>query len=310
MNTFFDAVRQRLTQVLSLSERAVRSLSAVAVGASTLLTETLFPEALRGTTSYLVTIGLMQQFIIEQVAGMESEVADSHGELDDNYIQRKIAGTALEAAGLLAMRFSPLWVFAVAGDAVGGSKVYLNRLLEHLKENNLVDEKTEVTDLIGVLEAVQHATSLTATAVDMPPLSRGELSALADEMKAGYGEAFELTADLMPQLDDIWEGMEQLTRRENISIERLGGLMTVDAVSWSKKSASLMLAVGQTGVGLFDEKILDSYRKTLTEASEQGVDKYVSDHMQPFLETAKSHFDSDRTTWVERKLGSNSTNPE
>ena len=117
MSRFSEAVRQRVTRVLSLSERAVRALSAVAVGTSTLLTETLFPEALRGTTTYRVTIGLMQQFIIERVAGMGRELAEGQVELGDDYAQRKMVGTALEAAGLLTVGFSPLWVLAIAGDA-------------------------------------------------------------------------------------------------------------------------------------------------------------------------------------------------
>ena len=308
MSRFSDAVRRRLTRVLSLSERTIRSLSTVAVGASTLLTETLFPESLRGTTTYKVTIGMMQQYIIEQVAGMEGEVTEGHVELGDDYVQRKMAGTALEAAGLLTVGFSPLWVFAIAGDVAGGSKVYLHRLVERLKEDGIVAEKTEATELVDVLEAIQDASSKSATAIDTPPLSREELAKLADEMKAGYGRAFEHTTDLLPRLDDIWERMERLASRENISIERLGGVMTVDAVSWSEKGAGMALAAGRTGAELFDEKILDSYRKTLAAASEQGVDKYVSDHMRPFLQTARSHFDPSRTTWIERKLGDTSTN--
>jgi hypothetical protein len=65
----------------------------------------------------------------------------------------------------------------------------------------------------------------------------------------------------------------------------------------------MALAAGRTGAELFDEKILDSYRRTLAAASEQGVDRYVSDHMRPFLQTARSHFDSGRTTWIEREFG-------
>ena len=55
--SFSEVVRQRIAQVLSLPERTIRSLATIAVGASTLLTDTLFPKALRGTTTYKVTIG-------------------------------------------------------------------------------------------------------------------------------------------------------------------------------------------------------------------------------------------------------------
>ena len=301
-NRFFEAARQRLMYALSLPERTIRSLAALAGGTSTLLAEMLFPESLRGTTIYNITIGLMQQFIVERVAGMESEISEDRTELGDDYVQRKMAGTALEAAGLLTMGASPLWVLAIAGDVAGGSKVFLNRLLKHLKENGIVAEEAEVAELVDVLEAVQEASTKSAITIDTPPLSREDLSKLADEMKVSYGQVFKSTTNLMPRLDAIWKNMEQLARRENISIERLGGIMTVDAVSWSKKGAGMALAASQTGAELFDEKILESYRKTLAVASEQGIDKFMSDHMRPFMQSARAHFDPTQKTWTESKL--------
>jgi hypothetical protein len=299
---FFEAARQRLMYLLSLPERTVRSLAALAGGTTTLLAETLFPDSFRGTTTYRVTIGLMQQFILERVAGMKSEISEEQAKLGDDYVQRKMAGTALEAAGLLTMGSSPLWVLAILGDAAGGSKVFLNRLVKSLKENGVVAEETQATELVDVLEAVQDASSKSAVTIDTPPLSREELSKLADEMKASYGRVFKSTTNLMPLLDAIWKNMEGLALRENISMERLGGIMTVDAVSWSKKGARMALATGKTGAELFDEKILDSYRKTLAAASEQGIDKYMSDHMRPFMQSAMAHFDPAQKTWTEKKL--------
>jgi len=301
-NRFFDAAHQYLTYTLSLPERAIRSIAALTGGTSTLLTETLFPKSLRGTTTYNVTIGMMQQFVIERVAGMESEQDNDQAAISDDYVQRKMAGTALEAAGLLAMSASPLWIFAIAGDAAGGSKVFLNRLVAHLKENDVMAADTYPTELVDVLEAVQAASNKSATAIDMPPLSREELSVLADEMKFSYGNVFANTVNLLPRLDNIWGRMKQLARRDNISLERLGGIMTVDAVAWSKKGRGTILTASRTGAELFDENILDSYRKTLATASEQGVDKYVSEHLRPFLQSAKSHFNPSRTTWTEKKL--------
>jgi hypothetical protein len=300
--SLFETSRLRLMYILSLPERTVRSLAALAGGTTTLLAETLFPKSFRGTTTYRVTIGMMQQFILERVAGMKSEIREDQAKLGDDYVQRKMAGTALEAAGLLTMGASPLWVLAILGDAAGGSKVFLNHLVKYLKENGVVAEETEATELVDVLEAVQEASSKSATTIDMPPLSREELSKLADEMKASYSRVFRSTTNLMPRLEAIWKSMEGLAHRENISIERLGGIMTVDAASWSKKAARMALATGRTGAELFDEKILDSYRKTLAAASAQGIDKYMSDHMRPFMQSAKAHFNPAQKTWTEKKL--------
>jgi hypothetical protein len=299
---FFQAARQHFMYTLSLPERTIRSLAALAGGTSTLLTETLFPKSFRGTTTYNVTVGMMQKFIIERVAGMQGEIHEHQTELGDDYVQRKMAGTALEAAGLLTMGSSPLWVLAILGDVAGGSKVFLNRLVEYLKENGVVAEGTEATELVDVLEAVQEASSKSAIAIDTPPLSREELFNLANEMKVCYGRVFKSTTNLMPLLEAIWKNMEHLALRENISIERLGGIMAVDAVSWGKKGVGMVLATGQTGAELFDAKILDSYRKTLAATSKQGIDKYTSNHMRPFMQSAKTHFDPTRKTWIEITL--------
>jgi hypothetical protein len=301
---FIESARQHLLYTLSLPERTIRSLAALAGGTTSLLTEMLFPESLRETTIYNVSFGMMQRFIIEKVAGIESEFSEGQTELGDDYVQRKMAGTALEAAGLLAMRFSPLWVFAIAGDAAGGSKVFLKRLVKHLKENNIIAQETEAAELVDVLEAVQEASSKSASSIDTPPLSREKLSELANEMKVNYVRVFKTTTNLIPNLDTIWENMEQLAHREKISIERLGGIITVDALSWSKKGVGVVFATGRTGVELFDEKILDSYRKTLAAVSEKGIDQYMSTHMQPFMRSAKSHFDPGQKTWLESKLES------
>jgi hypothetical protein len=309
MTTFSEIVRKRLTQVLSLPERTIRSIVSIAVGVSTLLTETIFPESLRGTTTYRVTIGMMQQYILEKIAGMEDKASEEGVELSDDFAQRKLAGTALEAAGLLTMGFSPLWVFAIAGDAAGGSKLYLQRLVQRLKENDLIPQDEEANELVDVLEAIQGAASQSALAVDMPPLSRDDLVRLVDDIKDGYVRTFEDSSNLLPSLDELWARMEQLTKREGVSIERLGGAMAMEAVAWSKKSAGMVLAAGQTGIQLFDEMILDSYKQTLSRAAEQGVEKVIGDHMRPFLLMAKEHFDTSRQTWTEKLLNGKAKNP-
>lgn len=300
--SFSDAVQVRLAQLLSLPERTLRSLAAIAVGASTLVTESVFPESLRETTTFKVTIGMMQQYILEKVAQIEGDYPAGETDISDDFAQRKLAGTALEAAGLFTMGFSPLWVFAIAGDAAGGSKVYLRRLVERLKENGVMAQDDQATELVDVLEAVQAAANKSAIAVDIPPLSRESLAALAEDMQAGYARAFASTLDLLPRLDEIWARMQQMNKQENISLERLGGVMALEALSLSKKGAGLVMAAGQTGVELLDEKILDSYRDTLRQASNLGLDGYIRQHMRPFLQTAKAHFDRSQKTWTESML--------
>jgi hypothetical protein len=303
MKSVFDTALEYLTYTLSLPERAVRSLAALIGGSTELLVKSLLPESLRGTTTYRVTVGLFQKFLVERMAGIEAKDATTaKGQLKDKFVQRKLLGNVLEAAGLLTMRFSPLWVLAIAGDAAGGSKVFLERLVKHLKTNDVIPENAEPKELVDVLEAVQNATDKSATALDQPPLSREELAQLADEMKESYSKVLTTSVDLIPDLTKVWDEMEEVSQKEKVSLEKLMGMMVFEAASFAQKGVGTVVAVGKTGVELFDETIIQSYKKTLERVSVEGVDGYLANHFQPFLEAAKGHFDIAKKTWLERKL--------
>lgn len=305
MSGLFDALRERVGYVFSLPERTIRSLAAIAGGTTSLLTETLFPDVLRGTTLYKIFLGDAQRFVVERVAEVQrekSEAGDAEAASDD-YVQRKMIGGALETAGLFAMHFSPLWVFAIAGDAAAGSKVFFNRLVDQLKKNGVLPEDTEVTGLNDLLIAMQEASRKSAGAIDTPPLSREDVVKLADEMNESYKNIFAKATNLLPRIEAIWEQMEKVASRENISIERLGGVLTVDIASWGKKGIGTVLAVGQTGSGLFGEQILESYTRTLEAVSEEGVTGYITHRMKPFLQSAANHFSPEKKTWTESILG-------
>jgi hypothetical protein len=303
MKSVFNVALEYLTYTLSLPERALRSLAALVGGSTELLVKSLLPESLRDTTTYRVTVGLFQMFLIERMAGIEvKDATTAKGQLKDKYVQRKLLGNVLEAAGLFTMRFSPLWVLALAGDAAGGGKMFLERLVRHLKANDVIPENAEPKELVDVLEAVQNATDKSATALDQPPLSREELAQLADEMKESYSKVLTTSVDLIPDLTKVWDEMEEVSKKEKVSLETLMGMMVFEAAAFAQKSLGTVAAVGKTGVELFDEAIIQSYKKTLENIKVEGVDGYLANHFQPFLEAAKGHFDMGKKTWLERKL--------
>lgn len=303
MKSVFTTALEYLTYTLSLPERALRSLAALIGGSTELLAKSLLPESLRGTTTYRVTVGLFQKFLVERMAEIEpKDVTTAKGQLKDKFVQRKLLGNVLEAAGLLTMRFSPLWVLAIAGDAAGGSKVFLERLIRHLKANDVIPENSEPKELVDVLEAVQNATDKSATALDQPPLSREELTQLADEMKESYSKVLTTSVDLIPDLTKVWDDIEEVSQKEKVSLEKIMGMMVFEAASFVEKSVGTVAAVGKTGVELFDESIVQSYRKTLERINVEGVDSYIANHFQPFVQAAKEHFNIGKKTWLERKL--------
>ncbi len=313
MSSFFDSAYKGLGYLLSLPERTMRSLAAVAGGTTSLVTETLFPDSLRGTTLYKRVVGDTQRFVIEKVAqvqreGGESGAAGAAGEAQaagsaeappGDFVQHKVAGTALEAAGLLAMHLSPLWVLAIAGDAAAGSGEFLQRLVVQLKRNKVLAPDAEIHGLQELLAAIGETSKRSAAAVDTPPLSREEVSRLAADMTESYRKMFASVANLLPRFDTLWKRMESLASRENISLERLGGILTVDLAQWGRKGLGAVVSVGQTGADLFGEKILASYDHTLDAVTKEGATGYLGRHMKPFVQAAVDHFSPARKTWTE-----------
>ncbi len=298
---FSPGTRKGLGYLLSLPERGLRSLAAVTGGASLLLTETLLPEAALNSTLFRVTIGDLQQFLVERVAGMEDLVWRGlpRRQLEGDYFPRKMAGSVIETAGLFWYRFSPIWVFAIAGDAAAGSQVFLQRLVVQLKANGVLAEDAQPTSLAEVLAAVQTAAHSSANAMNLPPLSEAELKETAVTLKENYGRLFANTKDLLPRFESLWSQMESVADEQEASTAKVSGVMTMDLANWGQKSADSLLAFSQTSGVLIDEYILDSYAKTLAGIETEGLPRYLSSRMMPFLETAVRHLQPAQTTWTE-----------
>jgi len=288
--------------LVSLPERLLRSAAAVVGGTSLLISETLFPDVVKESTTYRVMFGSLQRFMIERVAQVEYYPTSKAEQVIDGYIGRKMAGNVLEMAGLVTMRFSPVWVFALAGDAAGGGKVFLDRLALNLKQHGVIKPESEPRDLVDLLEAIQKASSSSATIVDTPPLSRQQLAELAGELRANYGQAFAGSRSVMSRLNLLQSRMERTAQREGLSVEEVGGVMALDLAALGKAGLGTTAAVGQTGVELFGEKILASYERTLDELNSQGASAYLNRYLKPFLAAAAAHFDPDRSTWTQEHL--------
>lgn len=296
--------RTQMDYLISLPERALRALAALVGGASVFLADTLLPDALQGTTIYKILIGDTQRFLIERVAQMELQGQSFilSQDIPEDFVQRKAAGTILEAAGLLAFHFSPMWVFAIAGDASAGSKVFLERLVKQLKEQGVIPEEAAIDDLVDLVEATQTASRVSVKAVDTPPLSREELATLVNDLRSAYGAMFSQFPGLMGNFEGLWKRMERISERENITLAELSGIMTIQAANWGRKSVVTLLAVGKTGSELFGEKILQNYKETLDLVSKHGVKDYLRTYLTPFVEKSLQHFERSRETWIEQKL--------
>src|SRR6266478_2193505 len=105
--------------LLSLPERGVRSLTAIAGGLVRELGELSVPKTIRRSQLYRNLVEATLRFLIEQV-GQVKGVYPGEEELSEDFLVRRAAGNGIELIGILAFRASPVWVLAALGDASSG----------------------------------------------------------------------------------------------------------------------------------------------------------------------------------------------
>lgn len=289
---------------LSLPERLVKSVATLLVGTTKLLTDTIIPEPLRQTNTYSAIVGNAQRFLIEKVAEVQGVYAqEKDAGLPDDFVARKIAGNVMEAAGMFSMHLSPLWVFAIASDVAQGSKVYLNRLVDSLKHQGVIAQQTEIKELNGLFDALGQAGQASAKVFEAPPLSADGLRALRKQITDGYKGVFTGMTNLLPRMDGLWASAERIATRENVSIESILGLMTVDLGRTAGQAMNAAFAVGQASTELLGETALRSYAETISRVQEKGAVTCLADATRPYTDALVGHLTGEQTTWTERLWG-------
>ncbi|PCI77241.1 MAG: hypothetical protein COB20_08505 [SAR86 cluster bacterium] len=286
--TYLDGLNHYLALSFSLPERIARALGSLIGGSTLLLTKTLIPTAVKNSNSYRFTFGMFQAFLIKNVAQLDDFHTDT--ELQEHFLNRKLLGTSLEAAGLLTMHLSPVWVFAIASDAAKGGQVFLNRLVHHLKEHDVILEESNPDSLEQVLLAIHVMGRQGATAIDTPPLSMVEVEELAAQLRESTASLRRNSANLLPRFEAIWSQIDLVVKKENLSTEQVLGMLSVSAASIARTSVGTAGAIGKTGFYFLDEIILNDYKETLVGIMDTGSLRYMQQNMQPFVQNAQAHF--------------------
>ncbi|MEQ9210935.1 MAG: hypothetical protein RLN96_14060, partial [Pseudomonadales bacterium] len=175
--------------------------------------------------------------------------------------------------------------------------------VNELKDHGVIDPKRNPESLEQILQAIDEVGRRGATAIDTPPLSMGEINALAAELRASAGSLANNSASLMPRFEDIWNQISMVAKKENLSREQVMGILSVSAANIAGTGINTAGAVGRTGYAFLDEVVLADYKSTLAEIGNEGALNYLNNHMRPFVLNAQQHFDFSKDTWTQRTLG-------
>jgi len=251
---------------------------------------TLLPKTVRGLTFYKYFVGNTQKFLIESLGEVRTGDAEK---LPADYLPRKIVGNLADAAGIFAFHFSPVWFFALVGDAATGTQEYLRRVTAELEKDGAIPPGTTVDSVDRLLEALARASATSAMPIDTPPLSKADLLALKTEIASSYAALYRRSADALPSLDGLWDGLMEIRRREKLPLLKVSGAMAFAATK----------AAGKATGGLFYEKILLSYAASIAEVRSTGFVPFFGAAARPYLDAVSGAFSVSRKTLIERWLG-------
>jgi hypothetical protein len=291
---------------LSLPERAVRSVTALAAG---LLHETAgvaLPIGVRRGRLYRNLVDATLQFLIEHV-GEVDVVHATDRELGENFLLRRAAGNGIELMGILAFRASPVWVLAALADVCGFGRYLIPQIADVLKREGLLDAAGTFTTMDQLLEGLEGSTAHLADTVNAPPL---DVAGLQREWAKLVIEARRLPAPQLPSrasVIQLWDELRAEAAAQNRTVFELSSLLALSAVSelpervrvLSKSAAVAM----RRGSAVVSDALLAHYRGALAEIRAVGYFRYGARQLTPYARAAVAAFHPERETLTGRLFG-------
>jgi hypothetical protein len=271
-----------LGYALSLPERIVR---AAAVGLGGLLyeaTQVLLPGWLRRSRLYRAIVGGTLRIAIELVGGATGVLPPDEVTAQELAV-RKAAGTGIELVGLVAIGWSPLWLFAVTADLTGGTRTYLRALFSELRRDGLFPEEADVSSVEELLDTLEDTSGLVAESLDVPPLD-------IDDMRTSWQELRQQATELpdAERLAGLFAGLQQVARQEGRSLRSVSSVI----------AAGALRAGGRVG----RVHIFDYYQDALRTIAREGLPVYTRRVTRPYLTAARGHLDPRHITYTQRLL--------
>ena len=278
---------RRVTRFLvSLPERVVRSAGALVGGTVHETAELVLPRLVRRSRLYEATAKNLLRISAELVGGVERPQEAVAGEFEPSprkLAVRKGAGNVVELGSIFAFGFSPLWILAAAADVTRGTRVYLDTLVDELKEAGVVARDAELRSVDELLAALEGASGTTARLIDIPPL---ELQALKQSLADLREDAEGLPSPT--ELSAVYAALVQEADREEKSLLEVSVGMGLAFFNAARK-------VGR-------QHVLDPYTEDLQPVRDEGFGAYALRVGRPYAAAVVRHFDPRRETLTERGL--------
>lgn len=295
----------RYKYLLSLPERAVRSLCALSGGLLREIGNVALPASVRRTALYRTMVDVALRFLIEQVGQVE-DVYPSEGGLAENFLLKRTASHGIELLGILTFHASPIWVLAALADATGGGRRLIQEISQALKEDGLLDADTRFENMEQMLDGLERTSGHLAMTLNLPPLDVAGLRLEWTQLKQ---ELQSIPPKKVPGIDRIekaWMDLQTSAKEQRRSVFMVSSLMAISAVAhvpanmlWLSRAAHS--GARRTGKVLGDA-ILSHYTEALAEMRLLGFSQYWAQQFRPYLRAAAEQFAPGHGSLTERWL--------
>ncbi len=291
--------------ILSLPERAIRSLGALSGGLLREIGNVALPASVRRTTLYRTMVEVALRFLIEEVGQVEG-VYPSEGRLAEDFLLKRTASHGIELLGILAFHASPVWVLAALADATGGGRKLILEIADALKEEGLLERDARFETMDQVLLGLEKTSDHMATTLNMPPVDIAGLRREWEQLKQELTNIPPKKVPALERIEGVWEELQSTARQQGRSVFVVSSLLAVSTVAhvpanvlWLSRAARS--AVRRTGRVLGDT-ILDHYTASLGEIGRTGFFAYWSREFRPYLRGAAEQFAPDHESLTEKLL--------
>ncbi len=238
----------------------MRAVAALVGGTVHETAELVLPRLVRRSRLYEATAKNLLRITVELVGGVDRPAGEVAGEFESSpkkLAVRKGAGNVVELGSIFAFGFSPLWILAAAADVTRGTRVYLDVLVDELKEAGVVARDAELRSVDELLASFEGASGTTARLIDIPPL---ELQALKESLSNLRADAEGLpTPD---ELASVYSALVREADREQMSLLEVSVGMGLAFFNAARK-------VGR-------QHVLDPYTEDLKPVRDEGFGSYAA----------------------------------
>jgi hypothetical protein len=290
---------------VSLPERVVRSVAALAGGLMQEIGDVTLPAAVRRTKTYKMMVGLGLRFLVEQVGEVQG-VYPAEGELANDFILRRTAGHGIELAGILAFQASPVWILAALADVSGAGRQIVQEIAGALQEEGLLASGSKFETIDQMLNGLEQTAGRAAEVLNAPPI---DVKSLRSEWRAFRESAKTIPPHYLPSPDLLrrrWDELRSEAAAQRQSIFELSSLLALSSIAQApvnllRLSRATRRLASRTGEFL-GAAVLDHYSSTLAEIHRTGYLAYWSREFRPYLRAAAVQFSPKHSSLTARML--------